>query len=105
MRGDASARYAGEHLCVRWELLHEEEETFDRFEWFVAGEPTADDVDLVQIRLGNEQFLTSCTAHEDIDGRIDALLGDAPVEHEFHVSGALELLENDLVRAAVRFDQ
>src|SRR5688572_30116496 len=54
-----SAGDARQHLRVRWELLHEEEQPFDGLERFIAGEPTADDVDLVQVRFRNEQFFTA----------------------------------------------
>ena len=42
---------------------------------------------------------------EDIDRRVDALVADLAVEHELHVSGAFELLEDELVHAAAGIDE
>ena len=41
----------------------------------------------------------------DVDGRVDPPLGEAPVEPELHVPGALELLEDHLVHAAAGLDE
>src|SRR5262249_30986469 len=41
----------------------------------------------------------------DVDGREGALVGNLAVENDFGVTGALELLEDDLVHAAAGVDQ
>ncbi len=41
----------------------------------------------------------------DVDGGIDPALGETTVEAQLHVAGALELLEDRLVHAAVRLDE
>lgn len=41
----------------------------------------------------------------DVDRRPDALGGDFAVEHEFHVPGAFEFLENDFIHAAAGVDE
>ena len=42
---------------------------------------------------------------ENVDRRVDALVADLAVEDDFHVSGAFELLENQLVHAAIRLNE
>ena len=54
---------------------------------------------------GEEEFLASGAAFEDIDGGVDVLLCDAAVEDEFHVACAFEFLEDEFVGAAVGFDE
>ena len=39
-----------------------------------------------------------------IDGN-DALVGELPIEVDFHVAGALELLEDDVVHARAGVDE
>src|SRR5690606_34300979 len=56
--------------------------------------------DLAQ-RLGvEEQLLAPGAAAGDVDGREDAPFGQTPIQVQFHVTGALELLVDDLVHAA-----
>jgi hypothetical protein len=65
----------------------------------------ADGGDLVEHGLGQEQFLAPRARFLDVDGGIDARLGQAAIKHDFHVAGALELLENDFVHARAGIDQ
>src|SRR5690606_22285546 len=52
-----------------------------------------------------QQLLVPGGRRLDVDGRVDAPLGEAAVEPELHVPGALELLEDDLVHAAARLHE
>ena len=64
-----------------------------------------EDPDLLQhVRL-DQQFLAARAGAVDVDGRIDALFGDAPAQVHFHVAGALELLVDDLVHLRAGLDQ
>src|SRR5690349_3839881 len=99
------AGYAGAHQRVGREFLHEEEQALDGFNGLVAGEAAADDADLVQVGLGQKQFFAAGPTLEDIDGRVDALVADLAIEDELHVAGALELLEDELIHAAVGLDE
>ncbi len=52
-----------------------------------------------------EQFLAPGGGIEDMDRGENPLLGKAAVEVQLHVAGALELLEDDLVHAALGLDE
>ena len=71
----------------------------------MTGEAAADDIDLVHVLGSEEQFLAACAGEEDIDGGVDALVADLAVEDELHVAGTLELLEDQVVHAAVGLDE
>jgi hypothetical protein len=109
MRGSWSESLSGfyfdEHLGVGGELVHEVDEAFSGFDWFVACEAAADEVDFFHLVRREEEFLASGAAFEDIDCWVDVLLGDAAIEDEFHVAGAFEFLEDEFVGAAVGFDE
>ena len=56
--------------------------------------------------FGREQlFFAAGAGLADVDGGPDAAVGQLAIEHQFHVAGALELLENQLVHAAAGVDQ
>src|SRR3546814_8271277 len=55
--------------------------------------------------LVDQQLLLAGTGLADVDRREGALVGQLAVEHDFRVTGALELLEDDLVHAAAGFDE
>src|SRR5579875_748717 len=61
--------------------------------------------DLLELVAVEEQLLVAGGRAVDLDGRVDAALGQPPVEAQLHVAGALELLEYDLVHAAARLHQ
>src|SRR5690606_20236025 len=52
-----------------------------------------------------EQLLVTGRRGLHVDGREHPAGGEAPVELELHVPGALELLEDDLVHAAAGLDE
>ena len=84
MRGSWSESLSGfyfdEHLGVGGELVHEVDEAFSGFDWFVACEAAADEVDFFHLVRREEEFLASGAAFEDIDCWVDVLLGDAAIE-------------------------
>ena len=41
----------------------------------------------------------------DVQGRINSLIGQVPVERQLHVASALELFEDDLIHSAAGVDQ
>src|SRR5439155_20335116 len=53
----------------------------------------------------HEPLFLSSPRGLDVDGREHPLLGQAPVQSDLPVPGALELLEDDLVHAGPRFHQ
>ena len=71
----------------------------------MAGESAADDVDLMHLLGVKEQFFTTCAREEDVNRGVDALVADLAVENELHVAGALELLEDEVVHAAIGLDK
>ena len=63
----------------------------------MAREPSSDRVNFFQVVHCEKQFFASGSRLEDIDGRIDALVTDLPIENHFHIPCTLELLENEFV--------
>ena len=59
----------------------------------------------LQFLLAHQQFLPAGAGTADVDGRVDALLGDLALEVQFLVAGALELLVDDFVHLRARVDQ
>src|SRR5258707_794952 len=100
-----SPRNTGEHLRVRREFLHEEEQSLDGLDRLVPGETAADDVDLVQVSLRKQKLLPTRAALEDIDGRVDAQVADLAIEDELHVAGALELEKDELIHTAAGLNE
>src|SRR3972149_1842195 len=64
-----------------------------------------DEPDVAQRLRVEEQLLAAGAAAGDVDGGEDAPLGEAAVEVQLHVAGALELLVDDLVHAAAGVDE
>ena len=52
-----------------------------------------------------EELFFARAALDEVDGGIDAPVGEAAVEDELHVARALELFEDDLVHAGAGIDQ
>src|ERR671921_1636654 len=53
----------------------------------------------------HEQLLLARGGVLDVDSRVDPAVRHLPVEPEFHVAGALELFEDNLVHPAPRLDE
>jgi len=71
----------------------------------VTGQSATDDVDLVHVLGREEQLFATRSGEEDVDRGVDALVADLAVENELHVAGTLELLEDEVIHAAVGLDQ
>ena len=52
--------------------------------------------------MGGRRSLATGPGGKDVGGGVDAHLRDLAVENQFHVAGALELLEDNLVHPAAR---
>jgi hypothetical protein len=61
--------------------------------------------DLLELAPLEEELLVAGRAGVDVDGRVEAALGEPAVEPQLHVAGALELLEDDLVHLRAGLDQ
>ena len=94
-----------QHLVVVGVLAHDLEEPLYGFLGAVAREAAADEVDFFELVGGEEEFLAAGAAFEDIDGGVDVGLGDLAVEHELHVAGAFELLEDEVVALVIGFHE
>ena len=68
-------------------------------------EQLAQDPDLAQLLLGNQQLFASRARSVDVDRRIDPLFHHAAVQVQFGVTGALEFFKNHLVHPAAGIDQ
>jgi len=92
-------------LRVIREFFEEKEESLHRLLRAVSSEATADEVDFGKQVLGHDEFFASGAGFENIYGGVDVLFGDPAVEHELHVSGSFEFLENRFVGSGVRLDE
>lgn len=67
----------------------------------MACEGAADEVDFLELEGVEKKLLAASAALEDVDSGVDVHLRDAAVEDELHVAGAFELLEDEVIHAAV----
>src|SRR5437762_13265822 len=104
-RRRTSALHRLEEIPVRLGVLHLVEQEFDRGQLVHGVQELAQDPHLGELALvGDELFLARAGA-VDVDRREYALLGDAPVEMDFAVAGALELLVDDVVHLRAGIDE
>ena len=96
---------AHEHLRIGGELAQEEEQALHGLRRAVAGEGAANDVDFLHHPSGEDELLTAGATAQNVDRGVDVHFCNAAVEHELHVAGALELLEDELVHTRVGFDE
>src|SRR6187402_649413 len=100
-----SALHGIEELVVGLRVLHLVEHELHRAQFIHRVEQLAQDPDLgEQVRLDEQVFATGARA-VDVDGRVDALLGDTTGQVHFHVAGALELLVDHLVHLRAGISQ
>src|SRR6476619_1576167 len=99
------ARNALQHLLVGREFLHEREQPLNGFTRLVAGQTATNQVNLLELPRLEEQFLAPRSRKENVHRGINALITDLAIEDHLHVTGAFELLENQLVHSAPSFDQ
>ena len=84
-------------VCLRGAQLVEQE--LDRVHRAHRHEDAAQHPHLRERRAVDQQFFLAGARLGDVDRREGALVGDLAVEDDFRVTGALELLEDDLVHA------
>src|SRR3546814_11806254 len=70
-----------------------------------AGQHPAELPDLLELGAEEQELLVPSRRGVDVDGRVDPALGEAAIEAQLHVAGALELLEDHLVHAAPGLDE
>src|SRR5208337_57840 len=68
-------------------------------------ENLAKDPNAAQFVGRKKQFILTSAGSLDVDCREHALIGETAVEIDFHIAGALEFLEDDVVHAAAGVDQ
>ncbi len=61
---------------------------------------TAQNPHAIEVGFGNQQFFFSCSGTDQIKGREDAAVGNAPIQMQFHVARALEFFKDNFVHAA-----
>ena len=71
----------------------------------MAGKSSPDGIDLFQVIHGEKQFFASGSGLENINRGINPLIADLSIQNHFHVSGTLELLENEFIHFRTGFDQ
>src|SRR5579859_8260178 len=65
----------------------------------------AEDPNAAELVRREEQLVLTSAGALNVNGREDALIGEAAVEIDFHVAGTFELLEDDIVHAAAGVNQ
>src|SRR5207249_2608657 len=61
--------------------------------------------DATELLFRDEELFLPRPALLNVDRREDAAIGELPIEMDFEVAGALELLEDDLVHARAGVDE
>src|SRR6185312_2474317 len=84
------------------ELVGEKLHGFNRRE---RVEDLAQNPGALQVVFRDEELFFAGARALDVDGREDALVDELAVEDDFHVAGALELFEDDLVHARAGVDE
>src|SRR5881275_2582932 len=83
-------------------FLERSDESFHGLDWIQIDHGAAQLADGFDLMLGEKLLLFSGAALGNINGREQAAIGKFPIKHEFHVTGALEFLENEFVHARTR---
>src|SRR2546425_705732 len=97
--------HGAEELGVGFGFGEAAQEELHGFNGRERAQDFAEDPDAAKL-VGREQELVLARAGAlNVNGREDALIGETPVEIDFHVAGALELFEDDVVHAAARVNQ
>src|ERR1700675_1073514 len=94
-----------EEVRVGFRVLHLVEQELDRGQLVHGMQELAQNPHLGQLRgIRDELFLARARA-VDVDRRAGAFLGDAAIQMDFRIAGALELFEYDVVHLRARIDQ
>src|SRR6516164_3338580 len=71
----------------------------------MAGKPPPNSINLFQVIHSEKQFFASGSGLENINRGINPLIADLSIQHHFHISSTLELLENEFIHFRTGFDQ
>src|SRR5215475_7074571 len=71
----------------------------------MTGESATNQINLLELPRLQKQLFATRAGEENVDRGINPLIADLAVEHHFHVTGAFEFLEDELVHPAAGFDQ
>src|SRR5687768_16422878 len=96
--------HAREEVLVRLGVLHLVEQELHGVDRAHLHQDPAQHPHLGQSCLVDQQLFLAGTRLADVERREDALVADLTVEHDFAVSGALELLEDDFVHLRASID-
>src|ERR1700687_4381505 len=99
------AAHVGEEVAVDAGLAQLVDEQLHGLDGRERIEDAAQHPDALQVFLALEQLFLTGTGALNVNGGEDALVAELAVEDDFHVAGALELLEDDVVHAAAGFNQ
>ncbi|VTR70663.1 conserved hypothetical protein [Desulfosarcina cetonica] len=93
-----------QELAIILGSVHFFKQKFEAIRRIQGGEEFAQDPDPVQGIFIEQQFFLAGAGFLDVDGREDSLVGQAAIQLDLHVAGALELLEDDFVHARTGID-
>src|SRR6185369_11712644 len=97
--------HRSEEVLVRLGVLHLVEQELHRIDGAHLHQDPTQHPHLGEGALVDQQFFLAGAGLADVERREDALVGDLTVEHDFRVTGALELFENDFVHLRSGVDQ
>ena len=80
-------------------------EKLDRLGFWHVGEELPKQDGAVDLFLSEQELFFARARAEDVNGWVDAAICNLAIQHELHVAGALELLEDQFVHPASGFDQ
>src|SRR4051794_9792344 len=83
-----------EEFLVVLRLRHLSQQEFDRLRLGPVGQELPQQNYSIHLGLSEKQFFFTRTGAEDVDRRINATISNLAIKHQFHVAGALELLED-----------
>ena len=103
--GSGGSGHGAEKFGVGLGFGEAAEQQFHGFDGRERAQHFAQNPDAAEFVWRKQDFVFTRAGALDIDGGEDALVGEAAVEIDFHVTGALEFFEDDVVHAAAGVDQ
>src|SRR5215831_7190709 len=104
-RGLPHLAHRAQEVLVGLGQLDLVEQELHGFHGVELGQGLAEEPDLLELVLLQEELFLAGARLLDVDGGEDPLVHEAPVEMHLHVAGALELLENHVVHARARVNE
>src|SRR5947208_10066999 len=101
-KGLPQAVHGGQELFVRLGELELVEQQLHGFHGVQLGERLAEEPDLLQLVLLEQELFLPCAGLFDVDGRENALVHQPAVQVDLHVTRALEFLEDHIVHPTAR---